>query len=208
MKISPSIASSNLLKIGEEIERIGNSYDTLHVDIEDGNFVPNITFGFDMLDHLNEYSPKPFSIHLMVCRPEDYILKLSQYNCEYIFIHTGSTKYIRKVLQMIKKNGIKAGIALNPADTIDHLLYLVEDVDAILVMTSEPDMRNNAFEMKLLSKIESIVKKTNVEVWCDGGIGQQEMIKLEKLGVYCCVVGRSLFKQEDPTIFIEKMNIL
>lgn len=204
MKLSPSVASANLLNIENELYRIGNDYETLHVDIEDGNFVPNITFGFKMLKQLREHSNKPFSVHLMVRRPEDYIDKLFEYQCECIFIHVESTMYIKKILQEIKNKGIKAGIAFNPATMIDGYRYLINEIDAILLMTSEPDTEENKFDECLNDKIQNCKNMFKKELWCDGGITEIKIKELMAFGVDCCVVGRTLFQNSNPKKLLSK----
>jgi|LSQX01.3.fsa_nt_gb ribulose-phosphate 3-epimerase/protein sgcE len=203
MRISPSIASSNLVNIEFELERIGNDFDTLHVDIEDGNFVDNITFGLKTVRLINEISKRPFSVHLMVSEPEKYIDALKEFNCDIIFFHVENQGYPRKLISKIKSFGFKAGIALNPITITDHIDYLASELDGVLFMTSEPDLQGENFNVNILEKIKGFSDKYEIEIWADGGVKMEYRQLLHSAGVTTCVVGRDVFLSDDPITYIQ-----
>lgn len=203
LTVVPSIASSNLINIQHELERIGDDYENLHIDIEDGNFIPNITFGISMVKALRRLTTKPFSVHLMVTDPSKYLNDLINLGCSHIFIHVESTRYLRELLFIIRQAKIKAGIALNPGSNIDNYTYLLEDVDCIMYMTSEPDGRNQVFNPKVLDTVKIF---PNIETWVDGGIKLSMLNTLENAGVTTVVMGRQIFDSEDPKSILNKIN--
>ena len=194
MRISPSIASSNLLNIQSELEKINNQYEDLHIDIEDGNFVPNITFGKKMIAMLRDATELPFSVHLMVKDPIEYIYDLAQLKSHVIVIHGESTQYVLRYINRIHQLGMKAGIALNPTTSIDSYQYLLSKCDSVLIMTSEPDNDGEKFLSGMLFKIQKIRNIFPGEIWCDGGIDFENMKVLKKMNIDVCVMGRAIFK--------------
>lgn len=192
MRISPSIASSNLLNVEAELKKL-KDYTDIHIDIEDGNFVPNITFGKKMVSLLEKATTLPFSVHLMVKNPVEYIEFFAQMRCDIVFIHVECTQYILRWLHLIRQYGMRAGIALNPVTAIEPYRYLFEKCDSILLMTSEPDGEGEKFLSNLLPKIEQVRKIYQGELWCDGGIDLKRLELLEKMGVDVCVMGRAIF---------------
>lgn len=203
IKVVPSIASSNLINIESELMRIGNNYENLHIDIEDGNFIPNITFGISMIKSIRSIIDKPFSVHLMVSDPSQYLNDLFELNCSHIFIHVENQLYLREYLNKIRNSNIKAGIALNPISRIDDYEYLMEDVDCILYLTSEPDGRNQVFNKKVVDKIKTYPE---IEVWVDGGVKLDMLVDLERQGVISVVLGRELFQNANPSDLLKKIN--
>lgn len=195
MKLIPSIASSNILRIEEELKQVESKFECLHIDIEDGNFVPNITFGLKMVHKIREVSSLPFCVHLMVMNPEDYINQLTELGCTHIFVHAESTQYLSRCLYLIKKNGIKAGLAWNPGTDIERFKYLFDESDALLLMTSEPDYQGELFRESLLDRFQ-LLRKYGGEIWADGGIGRYEIEMLREVGVTHCVCGRYIFDQK------------
>jgi ribulose-phosphate 3-epimerase len=189
VRISPSVASCNQVRIEEEIYRIQDQYSDLHIDIEDGNFTPNITFGLKMLRAIRNVTELPFSVHLMVTNPEQYIDELAQLNCSYIFVHAESSMYLKRILHAIRSKGIKAGIALNPCSDIKNYEYLTDDFDAVLYMTSEMDGQGERFQKRVLDKMQPIKDK---EIWVDGGINAQNMNDLPNY-IDVMVMGRAVF---------------
>lgn len=205
IKVVPSIASSNLINVERELTRIGMSYDNLHIDIEDGNFIPNISFGMSMIKSIRLASDKPFSVHLMVSDPTKYLDDLSHMNCSHIFIHVENQLYHREILYMIRSLKIKAGIALNPVSNIMNFEYLLDDVDCIMYLTSEPDGRDQVFNKKILDKVKIYPNK---EIWIDGGVKIDMLPELEKVGVTTVVLGRQIFGNDNPSELLRNINDL
>lgn len=203
-KIIPSIASANQLFLADELARLGDQYESLHIDIEDGNFIPNITFGMRTIRKLREVSSKPFSVHLMVTNPEDYLTDLASLNCSHIFIHVENAVYLLNMLNTIKKFGIKAGLALNPISNLRDYEYLLPDVDAILYMSSEPDTYGDILNPRVIEKIMP-KKGLDYEIWVDGGVKRKHLPLLSEKNVDYAVMGRELFNN-DPTAILNQFN--
>lgn len=206
MKIIPSIASANQLNIERELERLGQCYENLHVDIEDGNFIPNITFGLKTIKAIRGRCIKPFSVHLMVNNPDFYIERLAELNCSHMFVHVEGIKYLRKLINKIKFFNIKAGIALNPISNIEDYKYLFKDIDAILFMTSEPDNIGENFNDNILEKISTDLVKSGIELWVDGGIKPKHLNELQRRNIDYVVMGRAIFGSKDPQSFLRIIN--
>ena len=203
-KLIPSIASANQLFLAEELMRLGDQYESLHIDIEDGNFVPNITFGMRTIRKLREISNKPFSVHLMVTNPENYFSELASLNCSHIFIHVENAVYLLKMLNTVKKLGIKAGLALNPISNLSDYEYLLPNVDAVLYMSSEPDTYGEILNPRV---IEKIVQKKGMEyeIWVDGGVKREHLSLLSNKNVDYAVMGRELFTN-NPAAILKEFN--
>lgn len=208
MKIIPSIASADQYNIAKELGRIGSRYyENLHIDIEDGNFIPNITFGLKTIKQIRENYKLPFSVHLMVSNPETYIDELVRLNCCIIFIHVESYRYLSEILNKIKSFGIKAGIALNPQSALKNYGYLSKITDAVMFMTSEPDFTEQIFNPQILENIEEVwVNNEKIELWADGGIKEQHLKFLKKKKIDYAVMGREIFRNENPEGFLKKIN--
>ncbi len=198
MKIIPSIASANQVNLQSEIERLGTCYDNLHIDIEDGNFIENITFGFKTIQALRSICNKQFSVHLMVTEPKAYISKLADLNCSHIFVHVENMIYLRELINLIKSFHIKAGIALNPISKVHDYQYLFKDIDAVLFMTSEPDHEGQHFNEAILENIIDFKSYRHIELWADGGIKLEHLDMLEEKQIDYVVMGRELFKSLQP----------
>jgi ribulose-phosphate 3-epimerase len=203
-KLIPSIASANQLCLAEELNRLGDRYENLHVDIEDGNFVPNITFGMRTLRELREASSKPFSVHLMVTNPEDYLAELASLNCSHIFVHVENAMYLLFLINTIKSYGIKPGLALNPISNLRDYEYLLPAVEAVLYMCTEPDTYGDILNLRV---IEKILPKNSLayEIWVDGGIKREHLSLLASKDVDYAVMGRDLFNN-DPAKILNQYN--
>ncbi|MGF7396386.1 ribulose-phosphate 3-epimerase [Thermoanaerobacterium thermosaccharolyticum] len=206
MHLIPSIASANQLDLEGELKRLGECYDNLHVDIEDGNFIPNITFGFNTIEALRKISKKPFSVHLLVTNPEFYIDRLAKLKCSHIFVHVESKVYLSEIINKIKSFNIKAGIALNPVSNIINYRYLFNTIDAVMFMTSEPDYENQKFNVEILKNIIDLSQYKNIELWADGGIKEEHLGLLSSKQINYAVMGREIFIKENPDKFLEHYN--
>lgn len=191
--------------IEKEVRRAEGIADNLHIDIEDGNFVPNITFGIKFLWQLRSITDLPFSIHLMVSDPCSYIPQLKELFCSHIFVHVEQQIYLRYALNLIKSQDIKAGIALNPISDIRMYEYLLGEVDAVLYMTSEPDMQGEKFNPNILDKIQ-FYPEQKFEIWVDGGIGKKEINSLQQHQIDYAVIGRDLFRQSDMGEYVSRIS--
>lgn len=204
MKLVPSLASANQTRIADELSRIGDGYLHLHLDIEDGNFIDNITFGMKMVKEVRAINDKAFSLHLMVSDPLLYLDELKKLDCSHIFIHVEKQLYLRKLIYAFKETGAKIGLALNPLSSIKDYEYLLEDIDAILYMTCEPDGKGQVFNERVLKKV---VRYPDKELWLDGGIKQEHFSLIETVEPDFIVVGRALFGHKNPEDFLRAYNV-
>ncbi|TKZ34824.1 ribulose-phosphate 3-epimerase [Brachyspira catarrhinii] len=197
INISPSIASSNLLDIKNEIKKVEdfNSY-TLHIDIEDGNFVPNITFGIKLINMIREQTKINISYHLMVTNPLFWIYELPLRDNDIVFAHVESYQYPKYIVNSIKNRGANAGIVFNPATSIEQYKYLVSVCENIMIMTSEPDKDGEYFIDDMTDKILIAQKLQFKNIWVDGGIDKNRIETLNKIGVSNFIVGRYFFNND------------
>lgn len=196
MRISPSIASSNLLDIRSEIKRVESfGCNGLHIDIEDGNFVPNITFGVKLVKLIRSVTDLTFSYHLMVTDPLKWISDIPNENTDIIFVHAEALNYPKYVLNIIKSRNIRSGLAFNPVTELDSYKYLVDFCDAIMVMTSEPDGIGDTYIEAMESKVIKACDYGFKEIWVDGALNEKTMSIMEQNGATDAVLGRNFFRR-------------
>lgn len=197
MIISPSIASANPLKLEEELRKINHTeFQDLHIDIEDGNFIPNITFGLKTIKALRKITNLPFSFHLMVKRPQDYVEDLVRLKPSIIFAHVEAIDYPLSFLEIVQKHGVKCGLAFNPKTPVDPYLYVLQHADGVLIMTSEPDGKGQEFIPLMVEKAKTIkAYGLPIEIWVDGGVKREYLDLLKNAGVTHTVMGREIFGQ-------------
>lgn len=207
MKIFPSLASADQMNLKKEIYRI-RDHKYLHFDIEDGNFVPNISFGMKTIQAAAKLSNAALDAHLMVTNPMDYLEKLKKLNFQAAAFHWESTGYPLRVLNKIKDLGMRAGIGLNPATDVRVLKPYLKEADYILIMTSEPDGRGDNFQETMLQKVKWIREnqEKSIEIIADGGIGSFELERLKKVGASGAVIGRKVFQAEDPMKALSELS--
>lgn len=197
--LSPSILSADFGKLKEQIEIINQSdADLIHVDVMDGVFVPNISFGFTILDSMVKFTKKPLDIHLMIVEPDRYIARFAEYKPEYLTVHFESSIHLHRTLSFIKSFGLKAGIALNPHTAVNAIEEVISIADLVLVMSVNPGFGGQKFISESLSKIrktkELILKnnsKSLIEV--DGGIGLNNINDVVTAGADIVVAGNAVF---------------
>ena len=198
IRVSPSIASADPLNLKgavKFVERCG--YEDLHVDIEDGNFIPNITFGMKTVRALRGITSLPFSFHLMVARPETFLEEILPLRPSILFVHIEALAYPSSFVARLREAGVRPGLALNPKTPIGPLSYVLGDLDAVLIMTSEPDGHGQSFLPMVLEKIQEVKRlSASVEIWADGGIRHPQLEVLESCGVGVSVMGRAVFEGE------------
>lgn len=198
-KIIPSLASADQYNLEKEISKL-KTYPLLHLDIEDGNFIPNITFGLKTVKAVAENTDKILDVHLMVTNPELYIDSLLELGVKGIAIHAEASLYPGEYLEKIRKGGAASGLAVNFKAGPDEILPYKDKLDYVLVMTSEPDGRGQEFNPYTLKKINElrVALPPNIDIMADGGINASNMKEVIKAGANILVMGREVWSAPDP----------
>lgn len=199
--ISPSLLSADFTNLEKEIKILNEEkVDFLHLDIMDGNYVPNISYGPGIVKSLRELTEIPFDTHLMIERPEDFIEKFVEAGSDIITIHPSTTKHLDRTLSLIKSYGKKAGLALNPGDSLDVLDYNLEKLDLVLIMSVNPGFGGQKFIPSALKKIKEVKKliqernlSTLIEV--DGGVKLNNAKDILEAGADILVSGSGIFEK-------------
>ena len=206
--ISPSVLAADFSKLGDEVQSVSEmGADFIHLDIMDGHFVPNLSFGADIVSGIRPYSNLPFDVHLMFTNPGIYIKSYVDAGANLITVHPESTSHIHSVLQQIKKSEIKAGVALNPGTPIEVLDNIMDIIDLVLVMTVNPGFGGQSFlfsQLAKISKIRSIIDKENysIDLSVDGGINAKTAALAIDAGANVLVAGTSIFKSKNKTYLV------
>lgn len=198
IKIAPSILSADFSKLGEEIIAIDKAgADWVHIDVMDGIFVPNITFGPPVIKAVRNKTELPFDVHLMITEPERYIEDFVKAGADIIVVHAESTIHLHRVIQQIKSYGIKAGVSLNPSTSPEALRYVIDELDLVLVMSVNPGFGGQSFIGSAVDKIKAIREMNkNVDIEVDGGITDKTIGDCIDAGANIFVAGSYVFKGE------------
>jgi len=210
--IAPSMLSSDFGRLIDEIELINKSNaDWFHLDVMDGVFVPNITFGSPVLEIFKNYAKKPLDIHLMIVNPENYIDKFSSYNPDTITFHIEAVKDISAILKKIKNLNVKAGLAINPDTPIKNLEPYLNEIDMVCLMGVFPGFSGQKFINKTNSRLRDLKnliesKKSKVLIQIDGGVDLSNVKELSRLGADILVSGSCIFKSKNPSKIIDSLK--
>lgn len=214
MKIAPSILSCDFSVMGEETKRMENAgADYIHLDVMDGHFVPNITFGAPVIKAIRPYSTLPFDVHLMIDHPYDYIDDFADAGADIITFHVESKSDIKATIAKIKEKGIKPGLVIKPKTPASAVFPYLKDIFMVLVMTVEPGFGGQSFMEDMLPKIQEIREEANnqgadILLELDGGINDKTIAKAAKAGGDICVSGTGVFKAPDAKQAIETLKSL
>ena len=194
--VAPSLLAADFSKLREEIQEV-ESYgaEYLHLDVMDGNFVPNISFGAPVISSIRKHSNLVFDVHLMVENPDRFIKDIVDAGADVITVHAEATKHLNRTIQLIKSYGKKVGVALNPSTPFDVIKYDLKDIDMVLIMTVNPGFGGQAFIEGMLQKIRDLRSiDPNIDIQVDGGINNKTSKLVKEAGANILVAGSYLFK--------------
>lgn len=212
--IAPSILSADFGNLQRDIEMINQSEaDWFHVDVMDGVFVPNISFGFPVMAAVKKHAAKPLDVHLMIVEPDKYIEEFAKAGADRITVHYEVCTHLHRTIQLIKASGCKAGVALNPHTPVSLLQDVIEDLDLVLIMSVNPGFGGQAFihnTYKKIKDLKNLIQSVNEDlvIEVDGGVGLQNIATLVSAGANAFVAGNAIFATENPTETIVKMKQL
>ena len=210
--IAPSVLSANFGNLDKDIELINRSdADWFHLDVMDGVFVPNISFGFPIIKAIKKLSTKPLDVHLMIVNPDNYTLAFKEVGADILTVHLEACSHLHRSIQNIKNLGMKAGVAINPHTPIESLKDIISDIDLVCLMSVNPGFGGQKFIENTFEKVRNLKllieqKKSNALIEIDGGVDLKNYKKLIESGANVLVAGNTLFNSENLTETIKLLK--
>jgi len=210
--IAPSILAADFANMGRDIQMLHESNaDWIHVDVMDGRFVPNISFGFPVLKAIKPLTDKVMDCHLMIVEPEKYIEEFAAAGADIITVHYEATNHLHRAMQQIKAAGALAGVALNPHTRVDFLFDILEDIDLVCLMSVNPGFGGQKFIYSTLQKVRDLraeidARNLKTKIQIDGGVSMQNAEVLLQAGADVLVAGSAVFKADNPKEMIDRLK--
>ncbi|MBL4675106.1 MAG: ribulose-phosphate 3-epimerase [Mucilaginibacter sp.] len=210
--IAPSVLSADFANLQRDVEMINASEaGWFHVDVMDGMFVPNISFGFPVIKAIKKYAQKPLDVHLMIVDPDCYLKDFKEAGADSITVHYEACPHLHRTIQAIKQLGIKAAVAINPATPVANLKDIIADVDMVLVMSVNPGFGGQKFIEHTYIKVAEVKTlaanaNPNLIIEVDGGVDTSNILRLVEAGATALVAGSSVFSSADPSSAISQLK--
>lgn len=214
IQVAPSLLSADFANLGRDIEMLnGSAASMLHIDVMDGVFVPNISFGFPVMKYIQKLATKPLDVHLMIVDPQRYVNQVRDCGAEYMNVHYEACTHLHRVIQQIRDAGMKAAVTLNPATPVELLTDIISDLNMVLLMSVNPGFGGQKFIPHTINKLRRLKKLiadtgSHALVEIDGGVNLETGAALAAEGADVLVAGNFVFSAPDPAKTIHDLSIL